>query len=203
MTVLLRKTGERQIKSRVGAASGFTKRSRYSRLNVTLSGMKNWYLVYSKARQEAIAARGLAEQGYDVYLPMLRSRRRRAKGMVDVEEPLFPRYLFVAPSNPEQSISPVKYTAGVSNIVRFSGDFEPVPQGMIEALQAREDPETGYHSLAPPNLQPGQRVRIQTGAFAGLEGVFEARAGRDRVIVLFELLGQKARTEIAIEELER
>ena len=165
--------------------------------------MKNWYLVYSKARQEESAALGLTEQGYAVYLPKLKTKKRRAQGMVEIIQPLFPRYLFVAPSNEDQSISPVRYTAGVSKLVRFNADFEPVPQGMIEALQAREDPETGYHRLTPPKLKQGDRVRVQSGAFAGLEGVFEARSGQDRVIVLFELLGQKARTLIAVDELER
>ncbi len=165
--------------------------------------MKNWYLAYCKARQEDVAAQGLVEQGYSVYLPKLKTRRRRSQGMVEIIQPLFPRYLFVAPTNLEQSISPVRYTAGVSNLVRCSDDYVPVPQGMIEALQAREDPETGYHRLTATNLKQGDRVRIQTGAFAGIEGVFEAHSGRDRVIVLFELLGQQTRTEIAIEELER
>jgi transcriptional antiterminator RfaH len=165
--------------------------------------MTDWYLVYTKARQEDLAAAGLEEQGYQVYLPKLKTRRRRSQGMVDVIQPLFPRYLFVALSDKEQSISPVQYTAGVSKMVRFSVDYVPVPQGIIEALQAREDPETGYHRLTTPNLKKGERVRIQSGAFAGIEGVFEARSGKDRVIVLFELLGQRARTEIAFEELER
>ena len=165
--------------------------------------MSEWYLVYCKARQEESAASGLEEQGYAVYLPKLKTRRRRSQGMVDIIQSLFPRYLFVSLTDKEQSIAPVRYTAGVSNLVRFSVDYVPVPQGMIEALQAREDPETGFHRLTAPNLKQGDRVRIQSGAFAGIEGVFQARSGRDRVIVLFELLGQQARTEIAIEELER
>jgi transcriptional antiterminator RfaH len=165
--------------------------------------MTDWYLVYTKARQEDIAASGLEEQGYSVYLPKLKTRRRRSKGMVEVIQPLFPRYLFVAARDKERSISPVGYTVGVSQLVRFSVDYVPVPQEMIEALQAREDPETGFHRLTAPNLKRGDRVRIQSGAFAGIEGVFEVRSGKDRVIVLFELLGQQARTEVAIEELER
>ncbi len=165
--------------------------------------MNEWYLVYCKARQEETAARGLEEQGYAVYLPKLKLRRRRSQGMVEIVEPLFPRYLFVSVRDKEQSISPIRNTAGVSKLVRFSVDYVPVPQGMIEALRAREDPDTGFHRLTTPNLKQGDRVRIQAGAFAGIEGVFEALAGRDRVIVLFELLGQPARTEIAIDELER
>ena len=73
-------------------------------------------------------------------MPKLKSKQRRAQGMVEVIQPLFPRYLFVAPTNQGQSISPVRFTTGVSKLVRFHSDFEPVPQGMIEALQAREDP---------------------------------------------------------------
>ena len=165
--------------------------------------MKNWYLVYSKARQEDLAAQGLEEQGYAVYLPKLKTRRRRSQGMVEIIEPLFPRYLFVASTHEEQSLSPVRSTAGVSNLVRFSVDYVPVPQGIVDALRAREAPETGYHRLSAPNLKQGDRVVIQSGAFAGIEGVFEAHSGQDRVIVLFELLGQHARTEIAVEELER
>lgn len=165
--------------------------------------MRKWYLVYSKPRQEQVAASGLAEQGYDVYLPMLLSRRRRAQGMADFEEPLFPRYLFVATTQQEQSITPVRYTAGVSNLVRFGIDYEPVPKGIVEALKAREDPETGFHRRANPNLKHGDLVHVEVGAFAGIGGIFEARSGQDRVIVLFELLGQPVRTEIAIDELER
>ena len=165
--------------------------------------MSNWYLVYCKARQEESAASGLEEQGYTVYLPKFKARRRRSQGMVDVVQPLFPRYLFVSVRDKEQSISPVQHTAGVSKLVRFNADYEPVPQGMIEALQARADPETGFHQLTAPNLKQGDSVRIEAGAFAGIEGVFEARSGHDRVTILFELMGRQVRTEIAIEELEQ
>ena len=80
--------------------------------------MEDWYLVYCKARQEETAAQGLEEQGYGVYLPRLKLRRRRSQGMVEVVQPLFPRYLFVAPASEQQSISPIGNTAGVSKIVR-------------------------------------------------------------------------------------
>jgi transcriptional antiterminator RfaH len=164
--------------------------------------MTDWYLVYCKPRQEDAAAGCLEEQGYCVYLPKLKGRRRRAQGMVDVVQPLFPRYLFVAPGDEEQSITPVKYTAGVSKLVRFAIDYVPVPAGVVDALRACEDPDTGFHRLVAPNMKPGEPVRIQTGAFAGIDAIFEAQSGRDRIIVLMELLGQKVRAEVAIGELD-
>ncbi len=163
--------------------------------------MKDWYLVYCKAKQEDTAASGLEEQGYRVYLPKLAARRRRSQGMVNVVQPLFPRYLFVALTDNEQSISPVQSTAGVSNLVRFGIDYTVVRQYMIEALQAREDPETGHHRISELNLRQGDQVHIHSGAFAGIEGVFEAHSGQDRVIVLFELLGRQIPTEIDVEDL--
>ena len=165
--------------------------------------MSEWYLVYCKARQEDAAAKGLEEQGYNVYLPKLKVRKRRASGVVHVEEPLFPRYLFVAVESEEQSISPVQYTRGVQKLVKFGMTMLPVPERIVMDLQEREDPETGYHRLELPGLEPGDEVRIRSGAFAGLEGIFQARSGKDRVVVLLSILGQQAQAAIPIDELER
>lgn len=164
--------------------------------------MDGWYLVYSKSRQEDVAAQGLVEQGFTVYLPKLRIKRRRLGGMVEVEEPLFPRYLFVTPENREQSVSPARYTVGVQKVVRFGTDFLPVPQGVIDSLVSHEDPETGFHRLLAPALKRGDRLRIGSGIFQGIEGVFEAHAGRDRVVVLLDLLGQQTRAKIPLDELD-
>lgn len=165
--------------------------------------MSDWYLVYCKARQEDAAASGLEEQGYAVYLPKLRVRRRRRGGTAEVEQPLFPRYLFAAPGRAKQSIGPVQFTVGVQKLVRFGTVYLPVPEAVVTALRAREDPETGCHRLKTPVMKRGDRVRIGSGALAGIEGVFEARTGRDRVIVLLELLGRQTPTVVPLEELER
>jgi len=42
-------------------------------------------------------------------------------------------------------------------------------------------------------------VRISTGPFEGLEGVFERQAGADRVVVLLRLLGQNASVCVSID----
>lgn len=165
--------------------------------------MSAWYLVYCKARQEDAAAEGLREQGYEVYLPKIQIKRRRPGGAVFVEEPLFPRYLFVAVASDEKSISPVQYTRGVQKLVRFGHEVLSVRRDIVVALKKREDPDTGFHRLELPGLRPGDPVRIKTGAFAGMDGIFEARSGKDRVVVLLEILGQQAQATVPIQELER
>jgi len=163
--------------------------------------MTDWYLVHAKPRQEEAAARGLAEQDYGVYLPRLKQRRRVRGRLAEVVQPLFPRYLFVAPGRPEQSVAPVDSTPGVQKLVRFGALYLPVGEDVIAALRAREDAATGCHSLGAPQLAPGARVRIDTGPFAGFEGIFEAKAGEDRVVILLDLLGQRARTVVAAGEI--
>ena len=165
--------------------------------------MSDWYLVYCKARQEVAAASGLEEQGYQVYLPKLRCRKRRSGGMREIEEPLFPRYIFIAAGQPTQSIGPAQFTRGVQKLVRFGKLFLTVPDVVVTALRARENPDTGFHQRVIPAMKPGDRVRIGSGAFEGIEGIFEARTGHDRVVVLLNLLGQQTRTVVPIEELEQ
>ena len=99
--------------------------------------MSVWYLVYCKARQEDMAARGLEEQGYGVYLPKLETRRRRAQGMVNVVQPLFPRYLFVSPCD-RQPLAPIGHTAGVSKLVRFGSEYRPVLGGFDESIEVED-----------------------------------------------------------------
>ena len=164
--------------------------------------MSEWYLVYCKARQEDGAARGLEEQGYAVYLPRLATKRRRTGGLTEVIQPLFPRYLFVSNAEQTQSIGPVSYTRGVQNIVRFGNVLSPIDRAVVDGLREREDPETGYHCAVALSLEPGDRVRIGSGVLQGIEAVFEARTGSDRVVILLDLLGRQTRTEIPIEELE-
>ena len=73
--------------------------------------------------------------------------------------------------------------------------------GVIDALRAREDRETGCHRHGAPQLLPGTRVSIDTGPFAGFEGIFEGKTGEDRVGILLDLLRQRARTVVAAGEI--
>lgn len=122
--------------------------------------------------------------------------------MVDVEEPLFARYLFVSPKSAEHSISSVQFTGGVQKLIKFGAELVPIDNKIISILREREDPETGFHSLPAPQIARGERVRVATGVLEGLDAIFEARTGHDRAIVLLELLGQQTRTEVLLDELE-
>ena len=50
-------------------------------------------------------------------------------------------------------------------------------------------------------LVEGQRVRVTEGPFGGLEAIFKARSGAERVILLVRLLGEICRVEVPLQHL--
>jgi transcriptional antiterminator RfaH len=162
--------------------------------------MRRWYLIHSKPGAEAEAQRHLQRQQYQTYLPRLVQRLRR-RGRVRLQVgALFPRYLFLRLEEGRQCLTPVRSTSGVASVVRIGARFATVPDEIIDELRSREDPDTGFHSLClPERLERGAQVRIDGGAFSGLEGVFERAEGAERVVVLLTLLGEERPVQLPAE----
>lgn len=162
---------------------------------------QNWYLVYCKPRQESVAKRNLGRQGFDTYLPVARQRRRRLGRSQLVVEPMFPRYLFIRLDSQRDDWGPIRSTLGVTTLVRFGQLPAMVPDDLIDQLKQRDD-DHGIHQLPDHRYQPGESLRIADGVMAGFEGVYLAQSGKDRVLVLLEILGQQARVELAEDTIE-
>lgn len=165
--------------------------------------MRSWYLIQSKPAAESVAQANLERQGYGVYFPRLYARRRWRASWCNRVVALFPRYLFVQLDQTRQSLSPVRSTVGVADVVRFGASPALVSDKVIHELRSREDPETGLHRLSNSmELEPGMVVRITGGPFDGLEGVFEREDGSDRVVLLLKVLGQAARVRMPADVVE-
>ena len=152
----------------------------------------HWFLVFTKPAGEALAQENLQRQGYRVYYPrLLRPTYHRGKWIERIVA-LFPRYLFIQVDTLVQSLSPVRSTLGVANIVRFGPETAVVPNAIVSDLLRRADPESGLHRLTqlPATFKAGSPVSIIAGAFEGLNGIFEREVGEERVVVLLKLLGQ-------------
>ena len=152
--------------------------------------MSHWYAVRCKPRQEAVAQENLARQGFDVYLPRLRTTRRRCGKWVACIEALFPSYLFLRNDPSRQSMASVRSTRGAIDLVRLGGQPAVVPDTIIVNIQSREESASGLRQDDRSPIQTGDPVRVVDGPLAGLEGVFRQQDGERRVIVLLELLGK-------------
>ena len=161
-----------------------------------------WYVIHTKPRQEARALTNLVQQGYQCFLPMI-TLERLSRGRVNlVEEPLFPRYLFICLDHGRhgQNWAPIRSTVGVSGLVTFGSSPARMHPDLIDALLLQQE---GL-SEAPERLfQNGERLLIGSGAFAGLEAVYQMASGDNRAMVLIELMGKLAPMQIAPSSLRK
>jgi transcriptional antiterminator RfaH len=156
--------------------------------------MFSWYLVYSKPRQEACALENLERQGFECFLPRIFVEKLRRKLIVIVQEPLFPRYLFIRldASQEGRSWNPIRSTTGVSRLVTFGQVPAKVDDALVETIRASVT-DAGVRQR---HFEPGEVVCINNGPFAGLEAVYQMPDGEARVMVLIDILSKKVSLSI-------
>jgi transcriptional antiterminator RfaH len=159
--------------------------------------MKRWYVVNTQAQQEPRAQMNLRRQGFEAWLPQFRRRRRHARRVDSVLAPLFPSYLFVRLDLEIERWRSINGTFGVVRLLCNGDSPLAVPEGLVEEIMRRRD-ESGSVVLPPRRLAVGEAVRVAFGPFADLEGLFQEMSGRDRVVLLFELLGRKVRASVPV-----
>jgi transcriptional antiterminator RfaH len=162
--------------------------------------MQAWYVVKTKPRNEARAAENLSRQGFPIYCPKYRCRRRRANRVQQSRVPLFPSYLFVTFDISRDSWAVIRSTYGVSQLICRNGDPVAVPEAVLDDIRRREDSDGLVRLDATRNCRPGDPVRIMAGAFADQVGLFDCRTDSERVVVLLRLLGRDVRTVVRSDE---
>jgi transcriptional antiterminator RfaH len=160
--------------------------------------MKRWHVVYTQPRNEALAFEHLERQGFEVFLPRYLRRRSHARVVDMVPAPLFPRYLFAAFDDRATGWCVIRSTRGVVDLVRSGDGLAWVSEIVIDELRRRRD-KRGFVLLARElDLGPGQHIRIDFGAFAGCNAIFDAETDHDRVRVLLDLLGREVAVEVPV-----
>ena len=161
--------------------------------------MKQWFVVQTHAMAEVKAAFNLKRQGYSAYLPQYLKKRSHARRIDWVARPLFPCYLFVEMDVEAAQWQAIRSTIGVSHFICLGELPALVPEGIVEAIIARED-EKGHVVLSFGDLfKKGQEVEIMNGPMAYISAIFDCVVDKDRVFVLMDLLGRQVRVRVPLE----
>ncbi|HEY1057342.1 MAG TPA: transcriptional activator RfaH [Limnobacter sp.] len=168
-----------------------------------MNSMAQWYVMYTKPRQEALAVENLERQHYRVFYPQASLRKRRSSGVVEVVESLFPRYLFVRLESGVDDFSKLRSTKGCIDLVKFGGKAAPVPDALVDWIQRQlaEDGLIHLENMGNPH-EVGSRVRVAEGPFEGLMATIAQHKGADRVLVLLNVLGAERRVVLSTTHLE-
>ena len=156
-----------------------------------------WHLIHTKPQQEQEAKRQLEQQGYTVYLPMLLKTKLKEGKQSNVQLPLFPRYLFIHLTSGVDDWGPIRSTRGVSNLVRFGVKVARIPEELIIEIQARAGKD-GYHHEDSPEFKRGDKISIIDGPFSGYEAIFQVHQGKDRALILLDIIGKASKTEVPL-----
>src|SRR5438309_775097 len=138
-----------------------------------------WYALRVRTKVEKTAAMLLESKGYSPFLPISRVRRRWSDRMKMVEQPLFPGYLFCR-FNIENRL-PLLTTPGVIGIVGFGRTQPSVPEAEINSVRCLVN--SGILAKSWPFLAVGQKVAIEHGPLAGVQGVVTNANNGYRIVV--------------------
>ena len=166
--------------------------------------MSNWLLLQVKPKQEVRALENLQRQGGECYCPKILIEKLSRGKRIEVEEALFPGYLFIN-VQPEQNgltYTSIRSSRGVSKIVGFGAELIKVPETLIEQIKYREKSDSmGF--IAKDLPQAGDNINILEGPFKGLKAVFSHTDGIQRSIVLINLLNQQTPASLANTQIKK
>jgi transcription antitermination factor NusG len=154
--------------------------------------MPNWFALRVRPKHEKAVATNLSKLGFDDYVPLKKVRRRWSDRIKELDEPLFPGYIFCSFTYSDRLR--VLNLTGVESIVGSVNDSE------IEAVRALV--ASGKPLTHLPFLRVGQRVSIDSGPLAGIRGVVLRDESAWRVVVSVEALDRSIAVEVDREVLE-
>jgi len=151
-----------------------------------------WYLLMVRSNSEKKAATALHRKGYDVFLPVYRTRRQWSDRVKELEVPLFACHLFCRYPLADQM--KVLSTPGI--FFDIGQKQHPIPVDDSEITNLRKVLGSGFRVEPwPEPSRTTEMVWIRHEAFSGLEGSLVRNDETYRVIIGVEAV----RAAVAVE----
>lgn len=157
-----------------------------------------WVAFYTLSRREKDLMRKLEAGGIPFYGPLVRRRLKGSGGRTRSSYvPLFPGYVFSLVDDEAR-----RAALATNTISRWLPVVDP--EALVADLRNVHQLIAADRPLTPEaRLEPGQPVRVRTGALAGLEGVVVKRKGEERLQIAVRFLNQGVSIELEDVDVER
>jgi transcription antitermination factor NusG len=156
------------------------------------AGAPQWFALAVKPRHDKAVARTLETQGFQTFLPLYKKQHRYGARLKESELPLFPGYVFCRFN--ALTRLPILTTPGVTQILGVGSKVVPLSEDEIVSLQTAIQAQLPL--LPFPFLEVGQRVRIDKGVLAGVEGIVISFKQCLRLVLSITLLQRSVLLEI-------
>ena len=168
----------------------------------TLDEQAKWYAIRTKPREEDRAAMNLSSWSVQTFTPKFKEVRTSGSNRESVSKPLFANYLF-AKFNANKELHKINFTRGVSTVISFGGSPVSIDDEIIDLLKARVAPD-GFVHMDEDDLESGDKVRITSGPFESMVGVFKRKTkDKARVQILLDAMNCESHLLIDREMVEK
>ncbi len=146
---------------------------------------REWWCVYTLVRREKELLRKLSTLKVAHYGPMIPKRYRAPNGRLRTSFiPLFPNYVFMLANADERSM------ALATNCISRCNFITEREQIIRDLAQIYRVVDAGVPLTPEARLEPGNKVRVKSGPFAGYEGTVIRRHGKTRLLLSIHYLEQ-------------
>jgi len=159
-----------------------------------------WYAVFTRSRQERIAAAMLDALGIQQFLPTTVELHQWSDRKQAVNLPLFPGYLFVRINPSPETALRVRKVPGVVDFVGNQSGPLSIPDCEIEDI--RTVLARGVQCSPHPFLNEGDRVRVVRGVLAGIEGRFVRSGSKEQLIISVEMIQRSLALNVSRQDVE-
>jgi len=159
-----------------------------------------WFAVWTRSRQEKIAAAMLGTLGVQHFLPLKSELRQWSDRKQTVHLPLFSGYLFVRMDPNKDSRLQVLKTPGIAGFVGNNTGPLPIPDQQIDDI--RTVLTENVECTVFPFLEEGARVRVVRGPLAGVEGRLLQGNSTSRLLISIEMIHKSLAVSVSRQDVE-
>ena len=157
--------------------------------------MKVWIVATYKNNELKRVKDNLQNQDLEYYHPKINTKKYN---LTPKEEPLFPGYIFIYSCI--KNYSKIKYTRGISKVIRFNNNIATLEDDEIFELKKIES-----ESFSKPIIQKifvGQEATMSEGPLKGSFISIASLPNKDRVNIFIHILGKKRKVTASLNEIK-
>ena len=170
---------------------------------IAMSSDARWYIVHTYSGHENKVAKnlkqrvqtlGFADRIFDILVPTRETIRVSGGKKEEVEEKIFPGYVFVRMVIDDESWLFVRTTAGVTGFVGAGNKPTPISDKEVEAIQKFMESKEPLHKTS---FSLNEAVKIIDGPFADFLGTIdEIDETKGKLKVLVSIFGRETPVEL-------
>ncbi len=145
---------------------------------------KKWYALYTRSRAEKRVFESLTEQGFEAYLPLIKTLRQWSDRKKMVTLPLIPSYVFVRIHH--KNYRKVLEVDGAVAFIKFEREMISIPDAQIQAMRTMVEKGMDIQATTD-HITKGDEVRIGSGPLRGTQGEVIEVAGKQKFVLRVDI----------------